>query len=154
MGKFYEGVYTRVSPYVLALAWWHAVPTQPKGATIAASRMRSRMQLMTDINRAIELPPLDHDVRFIVEMLFEAGPVSTSGEGTVPITWIDLSAWQQSLGVSLPLWQLRLLRKLSTDYLIQNRAAVDPDTPQPWKKDAETLDRAKIAKTVRGILRS
>ena len=150
MVKFYEGVYSRVSPYVLAVAWWHATPTQPKGSV---GRSKSRMQTMLDIGREIELPNLPHDVAFIVEMLFEAGPVSVSGDGSIPLTWHDLTVWQTALGVSLPLWQLRLMRRLSLEYLSQNRSAVDPDTPQPWKTTATPSRRAKVADNVRGILR-
>lgn len=108
---------------------------------------------MLDIGREIELPKLPHEVAFIVEMLFEAGPVTSSGDGSIPLTWQALTAWQDALGVSLPLWQLRLLRKLSLEYLSQHRAAAEPDAPMPWKTTTTPSRRAKVADNVRGILR-
>lgn len=97
-----------------------------------------------------DLPPVPPPLQFLIEYLFDAGPTSPSGTGSVALTWADLEAWQRGTGVSLPPWTARLLRKLSSEYLQQSTLAIHHDAPPPWDR---VIDRDQVAKKVRSIFR-
>ena len=97
-----------------------------------------------------DLPAIDPGLQYLVEYLFEAGPTSAAGGGHMVLTWADLQAWQTALGVSLLPWQLRLLRVMSAEYLVESRTADEHDAPPPWERE---VDREKVAKHIRNVLR-
>jgi len=97
-----------------------------------------------------DLPELDPELSFIVNYLFDAGPTSAAGQHGAALTWADLQAWQAGAGINLPPWQLRLLRRLSVEYLSESMTADAWDAPPSWERD---VDREKIAKHVRRIIR-
>lgn len=136
-----------------ALAWWHAIPQPPpsraKGAPKALPDHRSRLQRLKD-GVEPDLPALDRELAFLVNYLFDAGPTSAAGQRGAPLTWADLQAWQESVGITLPPWQLRLLRRLSGEYLSESLTADAWDAPPPWERDP---DREKVARHIRRIIR-
>lgn len=153
MGVFYEAIADELTPYVRAMAWWHAVPLprpsknpQPE---LPGSR-KSRMTIRIEAGGVPDLPPIPAAFTFLLEYLFDAGPTSPSGTGSVALTWADLDAWQRGSGVSLPAWISRLLRRLSSEYLAQSVKAVAHDAPPPWDREPE---RVRVARHVRQILR-
>jgi hypothetical protein len=97
-----------------------------------------------------DLPEIDPEISFLVSHLFDAGPTSAAGQYGAPLTWQDLRAWQRCAGIELPSWQLRLLRRLSGEYLSESLRADAWDAPPPWEREA---DREKVAKHVRRLLR-
>lgn len=106
-----------------------------------------------DAGNDVDMPRLDTTLHFLVQLLFDAGPVSGTGQGTVPLSWADLDAWQRMTGVSLPPWQLRLLRRLSGEYLSESNAATQDDAPPPWERNLTTARRGKVAGHIRNVLR-
>lgn len=97
------------------------------------------------------MPDLDPEAFYFIEALFDAGPVVSGPQGASPLSWRDLQAWQAGSGVSLPPWQLRLLRRLSSEYLAESLRAEAEDAPPPWER---TQDREKIAQHIKRILRA
>jgi hypothetical protein len=71
----------------------------------------------------------DCDAQYLIEYLFEIGPT----EGDAPLSHAELQAWQQNTGITLQPWELRLLKKLSLEYLGMYREASEPDCPVPWE---------------------
>ena len=100
-----------------------------------------------------DLPDLEPYLSYIVNMLFEAGPTSAGAQAAIPLTWVDLQAWQGGIGVSLPPWLLRLLRRLSADYVSESYKAQADDAPPPWNVDTPEVLRASVAKHIKNILR-
>lgn len=153
MAKFYEAIADELTPYVRSMAWWHAVPV-PKPSKHPAPELpgsrKSRMALRLEAGGAPDLPPLPPPFAYLIEYLFDAGPTSPSGTGSVALTWADLEAWQRGSGVSLSPWTARLLRKMSSEYLLQSVKAVAWDAPPPWDREA---DREKIAKHIKQLFR-
>ena len=155
MVEFLEGLAEALSPYVRALAWWHAVPQPPpsklKGAPKAPPNRQSRMAARLAAGGEPDLPELDPSLAHVVAYLFDAGPTSAAGQYGSALSWADLQAWQAAAGIYLPPWQLRLLRRLSGEYLSESFIAEAWDAPPPWERDA---DRAKVAAHVRKVLRN
>lgn len=119
-----------------ALAWWHAVPAPPPDAREQHTARRSRMGALPAGDEPF-LPEIDQDLRPFVAMLFEAGPTSAAGQGMGVITWQEFEAWQRCTGVALPPWQLRLLRRLSGEYVTEYNQAGAHDAPPPWARERE-----------------
>jgi hypothetical protein len=106
--------------------------------------------MRVDAGEEPDLPDIDPESHFLIEYLLDAGPVSGGSNGAAALSWGELQAWQAGSGVSLPPWQLRLLRRLSGEYLSESFRAEAHDAPPPWEREA---DRARIAKHIRKILR-
>ena len=86
----------------------------------------------------------------ITDLLMRAGP--DMGDG--PVTAQELTAWANGAGVRLGKWEFETLMHLSVAYLSQRQRARDPDCPPPWQAVTPDAEKPKIAKRVRGLLRS
>lgn len=153
MERFHEGLARSLSAYVRALGWWHAVPQPKPGKAAVIPQRLNRVQIAQEGGAKPDLPPLEASLQPIVSLLFDAGPISSSGDGAVPLTWVDLQAWQGATGLCLPPWQLRLLRRLSADYLMELNQGAAVDAPPPWERDLTPERRKKVAKHVRNVFR-
>lgn len=78
-----------------------------------------------------ELPPVDGGVH-VLAVLLEVGPTMAAGMGEGPVTHEELRAWQANTGVVLTPWEVRVVRRLSQEYLTQSHQAVRRDAPPPW----------------------
>ena len=88
----------------------------------------------------IEMPPITAPHLF--ERLMEIGPVDLAGMDRAPLRPGTIAAWSADLGITLPPWEVRLLRRLSAEYLAQSRDAVEVDAPPPWSApDADLRNR-------------
>jgi hypothetical protein len=90
---------------------------------------------------------------YLVEYLFDVGPTVSTGMGPVIIGWRDLQAWQELVGIDLEPWELRLLRRLSADYLAQSLKAEKPDCPAPYLS-RDQIDREAVDRKVRNAFRA
>lgn len=152
MERFHEGLYRGLSAYVRALGWWHAIPHPKPGKNVIPQRL-NRVQIAQEGGAKPDLPPLESGLQQIVGLLFDAGPVSSGGEGLVPLSWLDLQAWQSVTGLTLQPWLLRLLRRLSGDYLMELNKGASVDAPPPWERDLTPDRRKKVAKHIRKVIR-
>ena len=78
------------------------------------------------------MPPLEW-APYIVNYLFEIGPVLPAGMGSGPITASEIEAWQRLLGLELQPWEVRLLLRLSREYLSESHSATERGRPAPWQ---------------------
>ena len=133
-------------PHVRALAWWHAVPRSGDDATPAQrADRRSRLTACLERGGEPDLPRVDAALQPFVAMLFDAGPTTVAGQGQVPLTWMALEAWMRCIGVRYPPWVLRLLRRLSSEYLIEGQRAEAADAPPPWEPEPPKWKRQQAA---------
>lgn len=91
----------------------------------------SRLQRIQAEGGTPDLPPLPA-AGYLVDYLFDAGPMTHTGMGPAPLSHLDLRAWQDNCGVPLQPWEVRALRRLSVDYTAAAQAAADPDAPAPY----------------------
>ena len=138
------------------LAFLGAVP-QPKKRTLADSDAPpvSRIEALTADGVVPAMPPCS--APHLVAWLMEVGPIEPGVMDQAPIGWSTLRDWQAQIGLTLPPWQVRLLRRLSRDYAIESRRARDEDCPAPWgvitEDQREAVD-AKLRAAFGGLARA
>mgnify|MGYP000058135525 CR=1 FL=1 len=84
---------------------------------------------------------------YIVQWLFEAGPINFSPMGASPLDWQAIKAWADIQGIELEPREADALRQLSMAYLSQQQKSEDKACPPPWV-DPQQIDRDKVADKV------
>jgi len=74
----------------------------------------------------------DCDALYLIEYLFDVGPVTHGGMGDAPLSHLELNAWQQNIGIELQPWEVRVMHRLSLEYLSESQKATAYDAPAPW----------------------
>lgn len=144
------------SLYVKQLAWLQAVPNapEPKGRTapkIKAEKQMSRLERMDLQGLPLPLPPAG-PAAYLTQYLFDAGPACYGAMGPVPLSHLELAAWQSNSGIELAAWEAQALRRLSGDYVAASQAAQAPDCPPYWIDAATVADqRPALADAARSI---
>lgn len=92
-----------------------------------------------------EMPPVE--AGHLLGYLWEVGPTP----GGHVLTHAELRAWQEGMGLELAPWELRTLRRLSTDYLGETFNARQQDCPAPWKPGGEAFSAVSWKRTQRSI---
>lgn len=119
------------------MAWLNAVPKpdeRSKRAKIepAAPRL-SRLDQMKKDGIVPKMPP--NAAPHIISRLVEIGLTESNGMGQSPLSWREIVAWQSATGTTLPPWEARLIRSLSTTYLAEGRRAEAETCPPPWRAE-------------------
>lgn len=150
MGKFLNRLSDELSLYVRHAAWLQAarVVTTKTGQAKKPSRLAELIQQGIDPDR----PPID--AHYLVDYLFDAGPVLAGGMAITALDHVALLAWQQNTGIHLNPWQVRTLRHLSGEYAAMLTDANEPDCPSPWQPEIEEPDRSEVGKKVQTALRT
>ncbi len=97
---------------------------------------------------------MPEEAAYLVSALMEAGPTTVAGMGEIPLTWADLLAYQRGIGQDFAPWELRLIRRLSGEYLSESIRAKAPDARAPWIKEVTAEQRSEVAQQMRDALRS
>jgi hypothetical protein len=93
---------------------------------------KSRLQAIQDKGKEPDLP--DVDVGFyLINYLFDIGPVMPAGMGVDRISQSEIRAWQVNTGIELRPWEVRALRRLSGEYAAEAQRATEHDCPSPLK---------------------
>lgn len=87
--------------------------------------------------------------RFLIDWLWEAGPTSPGGMGAAAVTWGELREWADSTGIDPLPWQLRIMRRLSQDFVNESHAATKADAKEPW----DTQERIRATELQRAALK-
>ena len=96
---------------------------------------------------------MPEEAAYLVSALMEAGPTTVAGMGEIPLTWADLMAYQHGAGQDFAPWELRLIRRLSGEYLSESIRAKAPDARAPWIKEVTAEQRSEVAQQMRDVLR-
>lgn len=130
------------------MAWMGATPRPVRGSrraeTFDAAEATSRLDRMKSmgINPPMPRNPAPH----IMDRFVEMGMVEATGAGTGPLSWREIHYWQSNTSVRLPPWEARLMRRLSVDYLAEQRRAEEETCPAPWSDpNSEDMKRAEVA---------
>ena len=94
----------------------------------------------------------DHAAGYIIGLLQEAGLMSTTGMGPVPISWQEIHAWRSSVQRSLSLWEVMTVKGLSDEYVSELVQATAKDRPAPYSK--EDTERKAVEHKIMSILGS
>ena len=145
MGKFQEALYEDLSLYVRQLAWLNTSPERAKidDSTGLLVKRLSRLDQFRRTNgedAQPPLPPIMGDAYFFIERLFEVGPIVTAGFGATVITHAEIQAWQHNVGLRLQPLEVKLLRRLSLDYLVElNDSDERSNAPAPWQSPNKVM---------------
>jgi len=92
------------------------------------TRSRQKRLAASGIPIALPLNPWPAMVRHLLDI----GPIISTGQGAVEVSWRDLAEWQRGAGLQLSPWRARLLRRLSREYLDELHLARSPERAAPW----------------------
>lgn len=115
--------------------------------------MPSRLAELKEQGTEPARPSIDA-AAYLVDYLFDAGPVLSGGMAITALDHVALRAWQQNTGLVLTPWQVRTLRHLSAEYAAMLTDAKEPDCPSPWQPEIEVLDPSEVNKKVQTALRT
>ncbi len=156
MVEFYEGLFEELKLFVRQSAWLNAIPERPqndRSQKPAVSRLERLRSMSGDPDYHPDMPD-PGAASHVLAILLEIGPASSSGMGVVPISHLELAAWQSNIGVELNAWEARTLIRLSREYVSESRSAEKPDAPAPWSSDPSPKDRKIIALSMRESIRA
>lgn len=108
-------------------AWLAAVPDKQQA---------SRFERATSDGVAIEFPWVEPELTYLLDYLYDVGPILRNTAGNAPLSCAELLAWERLAGVELQPWESKLLRRLSGEYLGMANRATDPTCPCPYQSEA------------------
>ena len=115
--------------FVKQSAWLNTIPEKQK-----APRRETKK---------LPLPPLRAG-EYLIEFLFEIGPVKPSGMGvSVAVDESDIFAWQANQALSLLPWEAQMIRLLSREYANMLADASSPSCPAPYVASLEISPEAR-----------
>ena len=129
MGKFYEQLLEELTVYTRQIAWLHTAPNPKQAATHEPTDPpMTRLQTLRAQDAQPDIPAAGPGA-YLVDHLFDAGPLVSTGQGSAALSWRDMAAWQSGTGIELQPWEARIVRALSHVYLSSAIAAKSPDCP-------------------------
>lgn len=80
----------------------------------------------------------EHSAGYLVGLLNEAGLMSSSGMGPVPLSWLEIDAWIRCTDLELTTWERLTIKRMSEEYVAE-RCETDPrrDAPFTFMTDEE-----------------
>lgn len=150
MGKFLEACYGDLALYVRQLAWLRAVPKQ-EGRAIVVLGDPERFDHLTNEDRIKKdggepmYPPLDEELRYLIRLLWTAGPVLSVGMGAYALTEQELEAFQRNRGLTLQPFEVDFVKRLSQEYATESEHAKKPGRKPPYS-ELSRIDRAAVAR--------
>lgn len=144
-----------MSLYVRQSAWLHASPERPKGdksETPIPSRLEKLRRARDDEDYQPEMPPLEVG-GYLAGFLFEIGPTMPAGMGPAMISHQEIESWQTLAGITLKPWEVKTLRRLSSEYIRELREAEKPDRPAPWQPVDYVPDLGGVAEQMRNAMK-
>lgn len=95
---------------------------------------------------ALNLPPV-RGCLYLIEWLFECGPIKSGGMGQTTLGWTDIKHWSDLTGVNITGWEAVVLEKLSAAYLgeYQNK---ELNRVPPWSPKLTEKDRDRVSNQI------
>lgn len=103
---FYAEIADQLVLWTKQHAWYSTVPeksSKPRRSGLAEPIM----------------PPVPWQANYLLEMLFDIGPVMPVGMGNGSISEQELRAYQDNQGIELTWWECSILKMLSREYAAQ-----------------------------------
>lgn len=91
----------------------------------------SRLDRLKKDGVPAQFPP--NPAPHITGRLVEIGLVQAGAGGAIPLSWLEIEAWQNNACIRLEPWEARLIHTLSTAYVAEGKRAEFENTPSPWK---------------------
>jgi hypothetical protein len=108
------------------LGWYSSVPKGKNQSRLEELRANSESQADA------ELPEFDSAFSPMLGFFFDMGQAMSTGMGLIPISWQEQRAWRLENKLSLTLWEIETLRKMSEAYCSEYHKATDPSRKRPF----------------------
>ncbi len=117
------------------MAWLNTVPKPDERTKRAKLNLDTpkltRAERMKKDRVPIPMPP--NPLPHFVDRLIEIGLTEAAGMGTGPVSWLTIDAWCRLTGQTLQAWEIRLIRRMSVEYVAEQRRAESENCPPPWR---------------------
>lgn len=97
----------------------------------ANAKEGSRLRTLIEKGRRPQLPPVR--LQYLLDILMEIGPASPGAMGSVPVSEVEVLAWQINRRRFLQPWEIEFVRRASAAFVGVNAAAADPDFAAPYR---------------------
>lgn len=155
MGKFLQGLYDDLKLHVRQSAWLHSAPERPKSRNSKQPAPTRIQELLRQHGPEYEPPMPDLDSGgYLLDYFWEIGPFSPGATYPVPLSHLEIQAWQHNTGIELSAWQARTMRSLSEEYVAQLRLGESSTCLPPWSEGITREQRAAAARSVRAAVRA
>ena len=132
------------------MAWLHATPEGAKKSRMTA------LKAMDENHSSLQMPDIEseHSAGYLVGLLQEAGLMSSTGMGPVPLSWHEIKCWMEVTGLQLNTWERLTVKALSDEYVSELVQATARDRPMPYSTIPveEEIDRTAVANKISSIL--
>ncbi len=136
------------------MAWLNAVPkldeSVRRAQPDAPAPTISRAERMKSEGVVIPMPP--NSMPHIIDRLVEIGLSEAVGMGVAPVGWQTIAAWKALSGIDLPSWEARLIRRLSVEYVAEQRRAESPNCLPPWRWQATEAEKKAETSALQRLL--
>ncbi len=143
MGKLQRRLEGGLTLWVRQLAWYHTAPKpdprSKRGKGDAPVALPTRIEQLKRRKIDPQMPP--NPAPHVTDRLIEIGLTEAAGMGAVPLSWREIKAWRESVGLTIEPWEMRLLRRLSAAYLAETRRAESELCPPPWRTQPTARER-------------
>ena len=102
------------------------------GGKLKQRDRKSRQETLTDRGISPQYPHIEVG-EYLIDYLFELGPVMYTGEGIAPVNFGEIESWALLTGTPVSPFDAKALRFLSASFVRQANAAKDPKCPSPWE---------------------
>lgn len=112
-------------------------------------RKTSRLKSYKDLDENssfLKLPKLD-GADYLVNLLFEAGLLESTGMGAAALSWSEIESWLRVTQLDLSVWERLTIKSMSEVYVAELSTATKKDSPAPYihADEIHAADRAQVA---------
>ena len=115
--------------------------------------LSSRLDLLQS-NGGTPLFPEVARGQYLLAHWFDLGLTATSGMGLCPLSFQEIKAFSQCLGVELLSWESVTLRRMSVEYLMLLSAGETPECLPPYGDPVNQFDREIVEKKISSAFRA
>lgn len=112
-------------------------------AAVPEEKEESRWELLSIENSPLLELPETEGAEYLLDYLFEVGPMNTLGMGPSPITYTDIKHWSEITNTHISPLDAHLLRHLSREYVSQFNASKENNAPAPALEDQKTIEEQR-----------
>lgn len=132
------------------MGYMHTAPREKGRRSMTETKAVTRARAILDAGGIVPMPPLSAPARYLAEHLLTVGPAMPGAMGQVAVTFSELRAYQDSMGVEFAPWESRALREASQAYINASHDAESPDAAPPWVSMAEQ-NRERVSNMIGSV---
>lgn len=93
-----------------------------------------QFKILPEPSPYLEMPEIESH-QYLIDWLFDAGPLMLSSMGNSPLTSQELFAWGKDIDITP--WEVATIKTLSIDYAVTLQNATEKSMPAPYKGEVD-----------------